>query len=459
MSTPGATFTTSQHTTYAGRVGNALKGVCVGLVLFILSFPLLVWNERNFVNQAAALDEVSQQVQSVDPADPLSSLLTNKAVHVSGALELGEVRDDEYGISVRALRLTRRPESYQYIEHKSTRTEKDGRGGEREVSTYSYTRDWSRELQASLADPTYAGKNPRGWIVPPHTVVGSATLGPYRLPEAVTRELGRETPLDPLNPTVSEIGRAIADAAAEEDGAASGRGRKRGGVAALPAPGKTLGHQLALSTSPSTPSKSGAVTVRSGSKSSTFSRELLAMTPSHGYLYTGNPSKPSVGDNRVQWSAAAPETASVVGRQTRDGTLAPIVASNGHKILLFGEGDQSVTELFNSAHDANAAMTWAIRAGGWLLMLVGLLAIFQPAAILVDIVPFIGGFLSSLVGGGLCVFAAAVATSLSLITIAISWFAFRPLIAVGLATAAAAIFYGLSLRKQRLQKASIRKED
>jgi hypothetical protein len=433
--------------------------VCVGLVLFVLSFPLLFWNEGNSVHHAEALDEVFQQVQSVDPAEPLSGLLTNKAVHVAGALELGEVRDDQYGISLRALRLTRRPESYQYVEHKTTRTEKDGRGGEKEVSTYSYTRDWSQQLQSSLADPAYSGKNPRGWIVPPHTVVGSATLGPYRLPEAVTRELGRESPLDPLNPSVSEIGRAIADAA-EEDGAGSGRGRKRGGVAALPAPGKNLGQQLALTTSSSAPSKSGAVTVRSGSKSSTFSRELLAMTPSHGYLYTGNPSKPSIGDNRVQWSAAAPESASVVGRQTRDGSLAPIVASNGHKILLFGEGDQSVTELFNSAHDANSAMTWALRAGGWLLMFIGLLAIFQPAAVLVDIVPFVGGFLSSLVGGGLCVFTAAVATALSLITIAIAWLFFRPLVAVGLAAVAAAIFYGLSRRKQRAPaQTTSRKED
>jgi hypothetical protein len=64
----GGGFTESTTQSWFSRIGNAIKGVLVGLVLFVVSFPLLFWNEGRAVQAYMGLAEGKNSVVSV-PAD------------------------------------------------------------------------------------------------------------------------------------------------------------------------------------------------------------------------------------------------------------------------------------------------------------------------------------------------------------------------------------------------------
>ena len=45
---PEDNFTEVTNDSWFGRLGNAIKGVVFGLLLFVVAFPLLFWNEGRF---------------------------------------------------------------------------------------------------------------------------------------------------------------------------------------------------------------------------------------------------------------------------------------------------------------------------------------------------------------------------------------------------------------------------
>ena len=68
-------------------------------------------------------------------------------------------------------------------------------------------------------------------------------------------------------------------------------------------------------------------------------------------------------------------------------------------------------------------MYWILRAVGFLLTFVGFNLIFKPLSVLADVIPMLG----NLVGMGTGLIAFLLASILSLITIAVAWFVYRPL--------------------------------
>ena len=64
------TETTTQS--WGSRLGDSIKGVIAGIVLFLLGFPVLFWNEGNSVKTAKALDEgegACIPVESIEKVD------------------------------------------------------------------------------------------------------------------------------------------------------------------------------------------------------------------------------------------------------------------------------------------------------------------------------------------------------------------------------------------------------
>jgi hypothetical protein len=80
--------------------------------------------------------------------------------------------------------------------------------------------------------------------------------------------------------------------------------------------------------------------------------------------------------------------------------------------------------MFRSAEAANETLTWILRGVGWLLMTLGVFLVLRPFVMLVNFVPFAG----SLVSFGAFVLAATASAALSLVTIAVAWLAYRPLL-------------------------------
>src|SRR5262249_1699711 len=76
---------------------------------------------------------------------------------------------------------------------------------------------------------------------------------------------------------------------------------------------------------------------------------------------------------------------------------------------------------------------------------VGIFLVLAPLSEFANIVPFLGEFISGGIGCVLAVFAAMTAAVLSLITIAIAWLFYRPLLAVGFPARAAGGWGGVGL--------------
>ena len=54
-------YTVTSRTGYGSRLWNSVKAIGTGFLLLIWSIILLWWNENNFVEQKAALEENKQE--------------------------------------------------------------------------------------------------------------------------------------------------------------------------------------------------------------------------------------------------------------------------------------------------------------------------------------------------------------------------------------------------------------
>lgn len=164
-----------------------------------------------------------------------------------------------------------------------------------------------------------------------------------------------------------------------------------------------------------------------------------------GYFLGEDPASPAIGDAKVTFHVVRPATVSIVARQIGN-TFEEYRAKAGDSILLLTYGTVSADSMFKAAEESNAMLTWILRGVGFFMMALGLYLIFNPLVILADVLPFLG----SILGAGTAVFAGLIAASLSLVTIALGWLSYRPLLGITLLVVAGAAAGGLIyLSKQR----------
>ena len=109
---------------WGSRLGSSLKGVLVGLGLFIAGFPVLFWNEGNTVKTRKALDEGQGACVVVESNAKVDGDLDGKLVHMTGLADTKDVlTDDAFGIQTTAIKLARKVEMYQWIEETHTKEE------------------------------------------------------------------------------------------------------------------------------------------------------------------------------------------------------------------------------------------------------------------------------------------------------------------------------------------------
>lgn len=184
----------------------------------------------------------------------------------------------------------------------------------------------------------------------------------------------------------------------------------------------------------------------SGDTLATLARRDMRGTPSvqGGWAYSGNPDQPKIGDHRIGYSFVPLSEASVVARQSRN-ALEPYLASNGEEIVMAQEGQVSADRMFKAEEESNVILTWILRVAGFVVMTLGLVFFLRPLTVLGDVLPLLG----DLLGAGTAVIAIAVALCLSLITIAIAWIFFRPLIGIPLLIAGLAFLAIPIIRRRR----------
>ena len=167
----------------------------------------------------------------------------------------------------------------------------------------------------------------------------------------------------------------------------------------------------------------------------------------NGVMYFGSKSRQKVGDFRVLYKVVYPTRVSLIAKQSGTG-LINYVAQAGGTINMLSVGDVPAEAMFQSAMTGNTIMTWGLRFAGLMLMFIGLKLILRVLSVLADVVPLFG----NIIGAGTSLIAFLTALVLSLITIAIAWLYYRPLIGGILLAAAIGI---ANFTQMRVKKALV----
>ncbi|HEX3314668.1 MAG TPA: TMEM43 family protein [Gemmataceae bacterium] len=361
----GGDFSETTNQSWFSRLGNAVKGVLIGLVLFVVSFPLLFWNEGRAVQAYMGLAEGKRSVVSV-PADKVDPANDKKLVYLTGRATTDDnVTDANFGIEYTAIRLERQAEIYQWEEKFKTETVKKIGGGTQQKKTPIYDKIWnSTPIDSSqFKDPS---KKNTGTLEfsSQTTTAAKVTLGAFTLsPELVSRIPKRETI------SAAAVGLFGAKPEVKQNWKVSGLLFYRG----------------------------------------------------------GDPGSPAIGDQRIEFILTRPQDVSFYAEQVGN-TFAAYKTKANTDLLRLEPGTVPVAKMFDDAQAEENTFTWVLRLVGFLLMAVGVYLMFQPFVVFADVLPFLGNFLSM----GIGLFAALVALPITLLTIAIAWIWYRPILGVSL---------------------------
>jgi len=319
-------FTEVTRQSWGGRLGGAFKGIIFGLLLVLVAFPLLFWNEGRAVKRYRSLQEGGAAVIAVvaDRVDPANE---GRLIHVSGRTAVaGMLTDPAFGMSVEGVKLKRTVQMYQWKETSKSQTEKKLGGGTETVTTYDYGKTWSSTFidSSSFREPQ-GHENPRD--MPYRTVEQRAPqvlLGAFRLSPSLVAAIDDYQPqaMTGENPLPAEI---------------EGRGRIHDG----------------------------------------------------GFYIGADPFSPGVGDLRISFQAVLPGDVSLISKQTGD-TFVPYPTKAGGTLELLQTGVVDAAAMIQTAQRNNMILTWGIRLGGFLLFFLGLNLMLRPLSVLADVLPWLG---------------------------------------------------------------------
>ncbi len=262
-------------------------------------------------------------------ADQVNKDNEGKLVHVSGRAVTDEILSDEvFGVSVKALKLRRNAEMYQWKEDIHTETRGKPGGGTETVKTYSYSKVWDECLnRPTNPDDLGLHRNPEKMAY--SSLIVSArkiTLGAFVLPEWLTDN-------------ISDFSDLLLD--------------KESCI------------------------RTGRLKYRSNRTEEGF--------------YFGDPVSPEIGDIRISFEVVSPTNITVVAQQVND-TFEPYRTSSGDTVNQVKEGIYSAEQMFQLQQSQVEKtvitwITWFRRAVGFLLMRSGVKMLFE----FLSLIGYIGG--------------------------------------------------------------------
>ncbi|XP_039187718.1 transmembrane protein 43 [Crotalus tigris] len=363
-------ITTEHKPGFLERLSETSGGMLVGLATFALSFYILFTNEGRTLKTASSLAEGLSLVVSLDNIQIISHENDKKLVHLSGILRTSKpLYDPSYGLSIRAVKLKRQVEMYQWVEYEESK-EYEENGKVNKETKYSYNTEWKSEVVNSRNfDREIGHKNPSAMAVESFTAVASdVQVGKFFLSRGLIEKINNFKQM-----SLSKLEDPHADV------------------------------------------------IRSGDY----------------FFHSENPRRPEVGDLRVSFSYAGlsedlsrtgpPDMVTIVARQQED-HLVPYQTKSGDVLNILYPGELTAEEVFQKEHESNSMKTWGLRAAGWLSMFLGISLMTRIIYTLVDWFPVV----RDLVDIGLKGFAFCLATCLSLLTISVGWFFYRPFWAISI---------------------------
>lgn len=180
------------------RMGSSLGGVLIGLLIFIVAFPLLFWNEGRAVRRAKDLSYGKDAVVTVKPDKP-NPKNNGKLIHVAGGAKPTKAPvDPVFGVTADALKLARNVEMYQWNETTRTSSKTKVGGSEETTKEYSYEKQWSsKHIDSGRFRKPAGHENPASMRYDSATFVAkTTTLGGFTLAPSFVDELDASTKLE-----------------------------------------------------------------------------------------------------------------------------------------------------------------------------------------------------------------------------------------------------------------------
>jgi hypothetical protein len=313
--------------TWVNRFGSAFAALFLAIFLFLASFALILWNEKQSVEESWRLNEGGRLVVPLSSDQPDGENNT-QLIHVTGTLTTSDIVSDEiFYISVNAVKMQRVVEMYQWFEEESDGANEKAVSPEGSSHKYAYSKKWS-------ARPVPSAKFavPQGHSNPPMTLKGNEYVASQVKVGGFTLSLPF---IDQLNDYQDY---------------------------------------------PMTPETFAKI-----------NPELMTDYKLNGSeFYMGaDPSAPEVGDIRVRYRVVMPgTTVSVIGKQ--DGDKIETFHTDYSAIKIITEGKVDADTMFRKEANArDASLTWQLRIFSWMLMYISIVLALYPVKILSLVLPFI----------------------------------------------------------------------
>ena len=193
-------YTEVTRTSYGQRLGGSIKGIFVGLLLFIGGTALIWWNEGRAVKRDKLLKEAQGVVVEMPDISKVDPEFEGKFIHASGPAATDDIlSDSKYDLSVNAVALRREVEYYQWVENSTTETKDKVGGAQETITTYTYEKEWTSSPVASseFHDPAYRAKNSVKEQIESYVhYAQNVSFGAYRLNESQIRSISGWVPAE-----------------------------------------------------------------------------------------------------------------------------------------------------------------------------------------------------------------------------------------------------------------------
>ena len=390
-------YTETTTTSYGQRLAGSAKGMIGGLLVFIIGTGLLWWNEGRTVRTAKAIGDAASHVESVADVSKVDASLNGKLIHASAFADTKDtLTDDLFGVRERAIRIDRKVEYYQWVEHSQRKKRDKVGGGEETITTYTYEQEWVKKPvnSSNFKESRYRNANRvLSQVEERKETAQHVTFGAYTLPESLVESISGS---EPVEVRMTEEQRFTWD--------------------------ERL-HMLMPK----------------------VNTETSLVHTSVNTVYLGlSPNSPQVGDVRVTFTKVPPADISLIA-QVDGSTFKAYRAKNGQSFSRLQMGTVSADEMILQARSENNLWAWVLRVIGILLVVGGLKGMFGLLPMLFKVLPFLG----SIVDAGVGLVSWILGLAWSFIIIAIAWLVFRPIIGISLLVLAIA---GIVFLKRRGKK-------
>lgn len=349
------------------RLGGSIRGIVTGVILFLVGTGFLWWNEGKAVKTGDLIAEVAMKVEPLSDINKLDPNLNGKLVYATGnAVSEGEVRDNDFEISLNAIKLSRSVKYYQWVEISHTENKNNAGGSQTTTTTYTYAKKWVEFPVDSSGFKEQKGHQNtiKADIKFQNIEANKVSFGAYSLNKKQIGEI---------------------------------KGRQK----------------LSLS----------QFSHLNDLISTKFATDLFKIYDNKIYFgYDQN--KPQIGDVEISFEYIPNEVMVSLVAKINNDTFTEYKATNGKFFSRLDVGSVSIDEMVDKEETANTIWTWVFRFIGFFIVSAGIKMILAPIVAVAYILPFLGGITSGIVS----VIGSLLGLAWSLIIIAISWISYRPVL-------------------------------